>query len=136
MQGVLHVVGHGGGDHPDGLPPFGAGEPFGEHLRRRVLGVVQPARPLRVEQCSREQHAGQWRGNPVDEDHRPTAGPSCDARRRNDVVQAREEQADHEPGDDQRNGAAGAAHFWSVPEEMSHPGATIVAGFWNRPDAL
>ena len=136
VQGVLDVVRHRRGDHPDRLPAFRSRQPFRQDLRGSLLGGMEPAGAVGIEKRARQEHPGERRSNPVDDEDQPVTYPLLDAGGGEDVVHAGEEKPDEEPNDDdQGSGAGSAPHPDSVPEELSHL-LQNCRRFWNRSTRL
>ncbi len=128
VERILEIVRDTGRDHPEGLAPLRPGEPFSEDLRCGALGGVQVARPLGVEQGAREERPGQRRGDPVDEDDHPGSGTVLDARQREEVIQARQQEADEKAEHDGEQGQETTQHGrgrTSATWEMKRRGSTV-----------
>ncbi len=135
VQRVLQIVGDGRGHHPDRLPPLGAGQPLGEHFGGRPLGLVQAARALGVEQGAGEEHACERRREPVDEDHHPLERPVHELRLGDDVVEARQQQADEKARHDDEDRSQLPEHERRLTEEMSYL-LGLWTPLWNRTPCL
>src|SRR5947209_1477872 len=81
---------------------------------RSLLGLMQPARPLPVQQRAREENASQRGSQPVHEDDDPERRTLRQMLGGHDVVEAREQKPDEKPDDDNGYGTNPGEHLRSL----------------------